>query len=334
MKRCFLLYFLLLTLMITVSGCRVRVASDQMSAVPSAGAGNEAGNAEGELGKPDDPDSEKNGSDLNLNKNIENNNETKENPESLRKEFDENAFAEIIGGTDRQIHEPGEGDGFAISSGESSLSSSKLKENSEETALLTVPTDEAEESGVSEDGEAAESMLQYYTTLLQDRGRSLFECKRLNVYWETVSDHLTIYKTSPEHQMILWAGSYDVSSRLLRENLQVDDGWVVRKNPDLIVKVVPGNVLGSGVTSLENAETMKLEIQSREGWSGISAVREGRILLLSEELLTEPYLQLGAMLALAKKANPDLYEDVDPEKALESLILEATGTTSDGIFIM
>lgn len=334
MKRCFLLYFLLLTLMITVSGCRVRVASDQMSAVPSAGAGNEAGNAEGELGKPDDPGSEKNGSDLNLNKNIENNNETKENPESLRKEFDENAFAEIIGGTDHQIHEPGEGDGFAISSGESSLSSSKLKENSEETALLTVPTDEAEESGVSEDGEAAESMLQYYTTLLQDRGRSLFECKRLNVYWETVSDHLTIYKTSPEHQMILGAGSYDVSSRLLRENLQVDDGWVVRKNPDLIVKVVPGNVLGSGVTSLENAETMKLEIQSRDGWSGISAVREDRILLLSEELQTEPYLQLGAMLALAKKANPDLYEDVDPEEALKSLILEATGSTSDGIFIM
>ena len=306
MKR-FLLYFLLLTLMITVSGCRVRVSSDQMSAAPFAGAGNETGNAEGELGKTDDSDSEKNGSDLNLNKNIENNNETKENPESLRKEFDENASAEIVGGTDRQIHELGEGDGFSISFDESSLSSSKLKENSEETALLTVHTDEAEESGVSDDGEAAESMLQYYTTLLQDRGRSLFECKRLNVYWETASDHLTIYKTSPEHQMILGAGSYDVSSRLLQENLQVDDGWVVRKNPDLIVKVVPGNVLGSGVTSLENAETMKLEIQSREGWSGISAVREDRILLLSEELLTEPYLQLGAMLALAKKANPDLY---------------------------
>ena len=134
--------------------------------------------------------------------------------------------------------------------------------------------------------------------------------------------------------MILGAGAYDVSARLLEENLRVDDGWVVRKNPDLIVKVVPGNVLGSGVSSLENAETIKLELLSREGWNGISAVREGRVLLLSEELLREPYLQIGAMLTLAKTANPDLYEDVDAEEALKSLILEATGATPDGIFTM
>ena len=333
MKRCFLLIISLFTLL-AVSGCRVRLAPDQISAVPSAGSGNEAGAAQGGMEKPAGADLSNDGSDVNLNDNFDNDRETIENKESLRKEFDENASAEIVGGTDRQIHEPGEGDGFSVTFDESSLSSSKLKENSDETALLTVPADEAEESGVSEDGEAAESILQYYTTLLQDRGRSLFECKRLNIYWETDSDHITIYKTSPEHQMILGAGAYDVSARLLEENLRVDDGWVVRKNPDLIVKVVPGNVLGSGVSSLENAETIKLELLSREGWNGISAVREGRVLLLSEELLREPYLQIGAMLTLAKTANPDLYEDVDAEEALKSLILDATGATPDGIFTM
>jgi hypothetical protein len=38
------------------------------------------------------------------------------------------------------------------------------------------------------------------------------------------------------------------------------------------------------------------------------------------------------MLALAKKANPDLYEDVDLNDALEKLGLEATGAAPSGLY--
>ena len=109
------------------------------------------------------------------------------------------------------------------------------------TATETLPADEAEQLGVDESGEVAESVQTYYLTLLDSRLGALFECKRLYVYWETDEDQRTVYKSSREHQIILGAGAYDVSAKLLEENLTVDDGWVSRKNPDAVVKVVSGS---------------------------------------------------------------------------------------------
>ena len=314
-------------------GCRVRLTSVQIAEtaiLPETGELPTAGEilAEDAKGQTDDNSGD------NLKENVDNNGETIENPESLRKEFDENASVEITGGTDRLIHQDGEDDGSFKNSDDSISNSFKLKENADDTALLTVPADEAEETGVSEDGEEADSMLEYYTVLLQDRGRSLFECKRLNVYWETPQDHVTIFKTSPEHSMILNAGAYDVSARLMEENLTVDDGWVVRKNPGVIVKVVPGDVLGSSVSSEDAADIVLSELRSRDGWNGIDAIRQDKVVLLSEELLSEPWLQTAAMLVLAKTANPDLYEDIDLNDALRQLALEATGSVPERVFWM
>ena len=70
----------------------------------------------------------------------------------------------------------------------------------------------------------------------------------------------------------------------------------------------------------------------REGWKGIDAVRQNRLVLLSEELFDAPYLQTGAMLILAKTASPEIFMDVDAGDALKQLIEEATGAAADGIY--
>ena len=325
--------FLCCLILPLLCGCRVRLTSVQVAetaVLPETEALSSDGAllAEDAIGQTDDNSGDK------LKEIIDNNGETIENPDSLRKEFDENASVEITGGTDRLIHQEGKGEGSFKNSEDSVSNTFKLKENADDSALLTVPADEAEETGVSEDGEEADSMLEYYTVLLQDRNRSLFECKRLNVYWETPQDHVTIFKTSPEHSMILNAGAYDVSARLMEENLTVDDGWVVRKNPGVIVKVVPVDVLGSSVSSEDAADIVLSDLRSREGWNGIDAIRQERVVLLSEELLSEPWLQTAAMLVLAKTANPDLYEDIDLNDALRQLALEATGSVPEGVFWM
>ena len=56
------------------------------------------------------------------------------------------------------------------------------------------------------------------------------------------------------------------------------------------------------------------------------------MLILSQELLDEPYLQTAAMLMIAKTANPQLYADVDLQQALRMLTEEATGTIPAGIY--
>ena len=162
--------------------------------------------------------------------------------------------------------------------------------------------------------------------------RQVFECQRANVYWECVQDHVTVHKSSMEHDLILKSGAYDVSARLLAENLTVDDGWVVRKNPDVIVKVADRRMLGSGIMSTGGAASMCAGLAAREGWAQIAAVRAGKMVILSEEMLQTDWMRTAAMLVIAKCANASLFEDVDLAEALNALAQEATGMPPEGQF--
>lgn len=258
--------------------------------------------------------------------------QTRENPEADRREYDENAPAEIVSGTDRAVHTDGEGEGAPNAGEGDSKPVSKLNDTAENVAAQTVAAEQAEQVGVSEAAEAADSAMTYFTVLLEQRTGALFECQRQSVYWETAEERVTVYKTSLEHNMIVGAGAYDVSARLLEENLRVDDGWVVRKNPGVIVKIVDGGVLGTGVYSTAAAQKACTHLLGREGWKGIDAVRNRRIVILSEELLSAPHLQTAAMIIIAKTASPALFDDVDADKMLEMLAEEATGSLPAGIY--
>ena len=257
---------------------------------------------------------------------------TVENPAASRREFDERASAEVVPGTDRLLHAQGEGTGTPLAADEVPQTADRLSPDAEKTAARTVPVDKAERMGVSEEADAADSARTYFTVLLQERTGSLFECKRVNVYWETAEDHVTVHKTGPEHTLILNAGAYDVSARLLPDNLRVDDGWVARKNPQVIVKIVDSGVLGSGVGGTGAAQAIARRLRNREGWASVDAVQDGKVLLLSEELLEAPHLQLAAMLFIAKTAYPEAFADTDPEEALRMLAEEATGLIPAGTY--
>lgn len=102
-----------------------------------------------------------------------------------------------------------------------------------------------------------------------------------------------------------------MSAKLQNDALIVDDGWIQRKDPGVIVKVVERSVLGSGVSSTRQAETVCSALKAREGWSGLDAVRNGRVILLSEELLSGQARRTGAAVLLAKAMYPSLFSDTD-----------------------
>ena len=235
-------------------------------------------------------------------------------------------------GTDRSVYGEGEGSGAYSDSEDAQTAAAKLSDAAEQTAEQTVAAEQADKTGVSDNAEAADSSYRYFSVLLQERMGSLFECQRLSVYWETEQDHVTIFKTSPEHELILSAGAYDVSARLLEENLRVDDGWVARKNPGVIVKIVDGGVLGGSVASEYAAQGVYANLAARDGWQAIDAVKNGRVLLLSQQMLDAPYMRLAAMLLIAKTSNPSLFEDVDAASMLTMLAEEATGSIPVGVY--
>ena len=328
-----LFLLLALCLALELSGCRRRTGAGQQDpgAASSADIAEETRPGNHSSQKLDhtaevepDPSADKNSGEPSRS--------TRENPDASRKEYDENAPAEIVPGTDRLLHSEGEGSGASTADAEAETAVRQVNDLAEETASQTVAAEEAEQTGVSEDAEAADSALTYFNVLLRDRMGSLFECQRLDLYWETAQDHVTIHKTAPEHTLILDAGCYDVSARLLPENLLVDDGWIARKNPGIIVKIVDSSILGSGIGSDRKAAALYEKLRSREGWSAIDAVKNDRILLLSGELLEAPYRQTAAMVMIARTASPTLFPDVDPEEMLRMLTEEATGTQPTGIY--
>ena len=264
---------------------------------------------------------------------------TEEDEEAERREYAPEASGELTPEAETPLELPAEEaaeptEGAAGTSGEASVPAegegapvNVEAEGAELTATETVAADEAEQLGVDESGEVADSVLTYYLTLLDSRLGSLFECKRLYVYWETAEDHRTVFNTGREHQLILGAGAYDVSAKLLEENLTVDDGWVERKNPDLIVKLMDGGALDTGA-----AQELCAALAARPGWAELGAVREKRVLVLSSSLLDTQAGQAAAMLYLAKLAYPEQMEDVDVDEALRALTEEAQGSAWGGTY--
>ena len=178
--------------------------------------------------------------------------------------------------------------------------------------------EEAERLGVSESAPVAKTAQRYYAALLQSRLRTLFECKKQNVYIETQTAFVTVYKASAEHALVLSAGGYDVAGKRMENDLAVDGGWVQRKNPDFIVKFVAASAL--------NGDTLG-ELLARDGLRETAAAKNGRALLLCESMTDAPQLQTAAALCLAKAMYPDLFADIDAAQAVGQLADEAGAQT-------
>lgn len=325
MKRILLL--MLVLALLPLSGCRVRTTADHADSAAQAGhlaadGSGESGDGSADGNRPRGALPERPGeSDVWIT----------EAPDAHRREYDENASALIVPGAPHRLHESGEGSG-AADPGERGPSAELADDSADRTATQALPAAGAERKSAAEDADDADSFLTYYTVLLEDRLGSIFECQRRDLYWETPQELRTIHKTSPEHQWILQAGCYDVSARLLEENLTVDPGWVQRKDPGVIVKVVDGAVLGRGVTDRGAAQAVLQSLTARPGWSDIDAVRNGRIVLVSEQLLASRHLRTAMLVAVASAAFPDLFADTDPAEALRSLSQEEAGAPAEGEF--
>ncbi len=260
--------------------------------------------------------------------------ETVENRDADRREFDENAAVEIVGGTGRSLNGPGEGGGADHTGAAMERSVPMLDSGAPETASQTVSAESSEQLGAADDAREADSALQYYTVLLEDRLGTLFECKRLTAYLELPEAFTTVWRQSAEHQLLLQAGVYDAASRLQEGSLRVDAGWVVRKAPELIVKLVDSAVLGRNVFGTAAAEQLRAELMARPEWLGIPAVRQRRVLLISAEFLESDCLRTAAALMIACEAYPELFPDMNPDEALRQLTAEAAGEAVPGIWYL
>lgn len=255
---------------------------------------------------------------------------TTENPESDRLEYNSDADAQVTDSAEPVLTQP-EPEATPIPT-ETPEHVGTVTETGDHTATETLPAEEASQQGASESGEIANDVQTYYQVLLISRFMSLFECEKLYIYWETEDDYSTVYKISPEHQLMIGAGGYDVASKLLEGNLLVDDEWIGRKNPDVIVKMVAPSVLGNGVQSTTAAQSIKNSLLTRPDWDVTGAVKNNRVILLSSELMDTVGGQTALMVYLGKLMYPAQMSDVNADDALHQLLREAYGHDVSGIY--
>lgn len=183
--------------------------------------------------------------------------------------------------------------------------------NGDNSATEVDPIDDNGETTIDPEGDKVQIIVDQYTDLLEQGKLKLYACQQNNVYFETVTDYLTVGKGSPEHQIILDSGGANVADMRMPNALNVDDAWVIKMNPGTIVKCVDASVLGSAVHDTTAAAQTYSELCSRPGWDGVNAVMYGNVVLLSEELFETDEGRLAAKLYIASAMYPTLFANVD-----------------------
>ena len=199
------------------------------------------------------------------------------------------------------------------------------EEITDNTVTLEIPAEDEGQAAIGDDGGVI-GVIAAYSTLLRQGINTMFPCQLLYIYTETADDFVTVGRGSEIYRLMANAGGVNVSGRLTEDRLTVTADWVVRRNPDIIVKFVDESVLGSNISSTYFAAALNAAITERPGWGATEAVRNNRIILFSEQMLESEATQLAVKLLVARLMYPELFEDVNVNATVAELTNELSGT--------
>jgi len=179
-------------------------------------------------------------------------------------------------------------------------------------------TDE-EQSVLGNDGGVV-GIIADYSSILRQGVNTLFPCQLLNIYTEMSEDFVTVGRGSDIYQLMVNAGGINVSGRLTPDRLTVSADWVVRRNPDVIVKFVDSTILGSSVINTTPAMYMRVALISRDGWGSVEAVVNDSVILFSEQMMESDETRLAVKLLVSRLMYPELFADMDVDGVVAELV--------------
>jgi len=185
---------------------------------------------------------------------------------------------------------------------------------------VKTPDENGGQGKPADEGDAIGVIVGEYSALLSQGLGTLYECHIPYVYAELAADYQTGNRKSALHTLIIESGGYNTSEKLPDSAQTVDAAWVLRKNPEVLVKFVNPSILGFGVTSTQAAAVQYAELAARTGWSGLSAILNRKVIFLSSTLLDTPQGQLVAKLYIARTMHPELFSDLDVDAVCQQAL--------------
>jgi len=149
-----------------------------------------------------------------------------------------------------------------------------------------------------------------YETLLQSRTAGLQEADMPRVYFESYSDYSTLTGGSGADSLVTMAGGRNIAGLLPVSSPKVNAEWLVAENPDVIIKTAASTQKDPDFNGIQS------KISNRPGIGNISAVRNGRVYIMSNDIVYGPRAVIGA-LYIARILHPEKFSDIHPDKLLD-----------------
>jgi iron complex transport system substrate-binding protein len=171
---------------------------------------------------------------------------------------------------------------------------------------------------------------------INDETEKLSEDEKPWAYIEGYSDYSTWSKGWGIDCLCAIAGGKNIARDMPGTHPKIDSEWVLKHNPDVIVKVTRSSIAGYEVDDTSEINSLRDEIMSRPGWSNITAGRSGSVYLISRDICYGTDYIVG-FTYLAKWFYPDLFEDLDPQAIHQEYLTEFQGLDYDldehGVFV-
>lgn len=158
----------------------------------------------------------------------------------------------------------------------------------------------------TERAEAIISFITRYENLIIERVATVEESEKPRVFWEWNEPFKTASKSSTSDPRITLAGGINVAHDVAGDYPVVSGEFVWEQDPEVIIKM--SNRADSQEVIVERYE----EITSRVGVSETSAVKDGRVHIISWTVHNGVRSVIGS-LHYAKWFHPELFVDVDPD---------------------
>ncbi|HDS64208.1 MAG TPA: ABC transporter substrate-binding protein [Methanofollis liminatans] len=140
------------------------------------------------------------------------------------------------------------------------------------------------------------------------------EADRTRVYLENWKDYKTGSSGSGYEEKIRMAGGRNVFSALQTEYPEIDPEAVIGTGPDVIVKLIGAGSYDAGGYDNEDVGAIPgyyTGLTERSGWKALSAVKNGNVHLLHNDIFGGPEHFIGVVY-MAKWCYPEVFADIDP----------------------
>lgn len=177
-------------------------------------------------------------------------------------------------------------------------------------------------------------------SLVAEKIERLAEEEKPNVYFMPAFDE-GVYYIYGGLNYLEQTGGNDIFPDQPPNYMPIDTEEIIKRNPDLIVRVAPMGSGGIAVAEVKDLQQARQEIMERPELQNVPAVKNGEVYVITDQILSffmfsgnRHFMQLVYQ---AKWFHPELFKDVEPKKIFQEYLTKYQGLDVDlaeqGVFV-